>query len=87
MKIVWKNVSHILSGCKELAKNEYKKLRHDKGAALLHCQWYKTYGFEMHEKYCEHFVEKGMGVLENYKVKILWDFSIQRRNLIITSQV
>ena len=30
------NVSHIVSGCNEKAQNEYKKLRHDKFAALLH---------------------------------------------------
>ena len=33
---VTKNVSHIVSECNELAQNEYKKLRHDKVATLLH---------------------------------------------------
>ena len=72
------NVSHLVPGCNELAQNEYKKLRHDKVTALLHWQWCKTYGFETHEKYYEHFVEKEMRLLENERVKILWDFSIQR---------
>ena len=29
-------VAHIVSECKELTKNEYKKCRHDKVAAMLH---------------------------------------------------
>ena len=30
------NVSHIVSECNEPAQNEYKKLRYNKDAALLH---------------------------------------------------
>ena len=55
------NVSHVVSECN--APNEYKKLRHDKVAALLHWQWCKTYGFETHEKHYEHFVENDVRVL------------------------
>ena len=40
------NVSHIVSECNELAQNEYKKLRHNKVAALLQCKWCVTNGFE-----------------------------------------
>ena len=29
-------VAHIVSECKQLAQNEYKKCRHDKVAAMLH---------------------------------------------------
>ena len=29
-------VSHIVSECKQLAQNEYKKCRHDKIGAILH---------------------------------------------------
>ena len=64
----WKmdeNVSHIVSKCHELVQNKSKKLRHDKAVALLHWQWCKTYGFETHEKYYKHFVEKKMRVLAN----------------------
>ena len=63
---MWKNrwnISHIVSECNEQGQNEYKKLKHNKVAALLHWHWYKTYGFKMHEKYCEHFVEKEMNKL------------------------
>ena len=62
---MYENVCHLLSYCNELAQNEYKNLRHDKITALLHWQWCKTYGFEMHEKYYEHFFEKEMRVLKN----------------------
>ena len=64
------NLSHLVSQCNELAQNEYKNIRHDKVTALLH--WCKTYGFETHEEYYKHFVEKEMRVLENDRVKILW---------------
>ena len=39
-------------------------------------------GFETHGKYYKHFVEKEMRVLENDKVEILWNFSIQRETKI-----
>ena len=69
-------VSHIVSECKELAQNDYKKARHDKVAAILHWQMCQTYGFPTTKSY-EHFVDKEMAVLENEKVKLLWNFSIQ----------
>ena len=56
--------SHLVSKCSELAQKEYKKLRHDKVTALLHCQWWKTYGF------------RSYGFMD-YGVRILWEFSIQ----------
>ena len=78
------NVSHLVS---QLTQNEYKKFRYDKATALLHWKWCKTYGFETHEKHYEHFVEKEINVLENDSIKILWDFSIQRRKLTIINQI
>eukprot|EP00795_Rhopilema_esculentum_P013890 gene13890-biopygen3805 len=70
-------ISHILSECKELAQNDYKKARHDKVAAILHWQMCQKYGFPTTAKSYEHFVDKEMAVLENEEVKLLWDFSIQ----------
>ena len=70
-------VSHIVSECKELAQKDYKKARHDKVAAILHWQMCQKYGFPTAAKSYEHFVDKEMSVLENEKVKLLWDFSIQ----------
>ena len=37
----------------------------------------QTYGFPTTAKSYELFVDKEMAVLENEKVKLLWDFSIQ----------
>ena len=36
-------VSHIVSECKQLAQNEYKKCRHDKIAAILHWSMCREY--------------------------------------------
>ena len=70
-------VSHIVSECKELAQTEYKKIRHDKVAAILHWQFCQKYGFPTTAKSYEHFIDKEMTVLENEEIKLLWDFSIQ----------
>ena len=70
-------VSHIVSECKELAQTEYKKIRHDKVAAILHWQFCQKYGFPATAKSYEHFIDKEMTVLENEEIKLLWDFSIQ----------
>ena len=59
------NVTHIVSKCHELMQNKWKKLRHDKVAALLYWQRCKTYEFQTHEKYYKHFVEKEIRVLAN----------------------
>ena len=61
--------------------------KHDKTTALLHWQWCKTYGFEMHKKYYEHFVEREMRVLKNDRVMILWDFLLQRQKLTLINQI
>ena len=70
-------IAHVLSECKQLAQNEYKKVRHDKIAAAIHWHLSKKYGFQCGEKSYQHFVSKDNSVLENDEVKILWDFSIQ----------
>ena len=70
-------VSHIVSECRELAQTEYKKIRHDKVAAILKWQLCQKYGFPTTAKSFEHFVHKEMTVLENEEIKLLWDFSIQ----------
>ena len=75
-------VSHIVSECKELAQNDYKKVRHDKVAAILHWNMCKKYGFPTTSKSYEHFVDKEKTVLENKEVKLLWDVSIQTENKI-----
>ena len=51
-------VSHIVSECKELAQNDYKKARHDKVAAILHWQMCQTYGFPTTTKSYENKIYK-----------------------------
>ena len=76
-RLCGKEMRLSVSECKELAQNDYKKARHDKVAAILHWQMCQKYGFPTAAKSYEHFVDKEMSVLENEKVKLLWDFSIQ----------
>ena len=50
-------IAHVLSECKQLAQNEYKKGRHDKIAAAIHWHLCKKYGFQCGEKSHHHFVK------------------------------
>ena len=70
-------IAHVVSECKVFAQNEYKKLRHDKVAAILHWELCKKYGFALSGKSYEHFVDKERKVLENDRAKLLWDWSVQ----------
>ena len=75
-------ISYVRSECKQLAQNEYRKWRHNKIATILHWSLCKQYGFEHSMKYYEHFVKKENKVLENERVKIIWDVSIQTERMI-----
>ena len=74
----YETTDHILNGCPKLAQTEYK-CRHDKVAAALHWSLCKKYGFSHGNKWYEHWAEK---VLENDKVKLLWDFHVQSDHII-----
>ena len=74
----YETIDHILNGCPKLAQTEYK-CRHDKVAAALHWSLCKEYGFTHGKKWYEHWAEK---VLENDKVKLLWDFHVQSDHVI-----
>ncbi|XP_063687998.1 uncharacterized protein LOC134821231 [Bolinopsis microptera] len=74
----YETIDHILSGCPKLSQTEYK-CRHDKVAAALHWSLCKEYGFPRSKRWYEHRAEK---VLENEKVKILWDFHVQSDHVI-----
>ena len=65
------SVSHIMPECRELAQIEYKKVRHDKVAAILHWQLCRKNGFPTTAKSYEHFIDKEMTVLENEEIKLL----------------
>ena len=66
-------VSHLASECAKLAQTEYKR-RHDNVARYIHWLLAEKCGFERATKWYE---QKPEGVLENCKIKLLWDFMIQ----------
>ena len=66
------SVQHIVSGCEKLAQKEYKRRQHNV-AKKIHSDLCKKHDLEHHEKWCDHILE---GVIENDKVKLLWDISI-----------
>ena len=62
-----------MSGCPTLAKSEYI-VRHNKVAQYIHHRLCQHYGISVTSHWYKHEVAP---VVENNKVKILWDFSIQ----------
>ena len=67
-------VAHIVSECSKLAQKEYKQVRHDNVAKMLHWKLCEKWGFNGAEKWYIHQPEK---FLESENCKILWDFPIQ----------
>ena len=67
-------VSHITTECKKLAQNQYKSWRHDKVAQAIHWNLCKKFNLQCKETWHDHSPE---AVMENYQVKLLWDFRIQ----------
>jgi len=67
-------VAHIVSECQKLAQKEYKEVRHDNLAKVIHWKLCEKWGFEKSDKWYTHKPEK---VLESDECKILWDFPIQ----------
>ena len=64
--------TYLVSKCSELAQKEYKR-RHDKVATAVHWSILKTNNLPHSKHWYEH---KAEAVIENEKVKILWDFNI-----------
>ena len=71
-------VMHILSECKKLAQREYKK-RHDRVASIIHWELCAIHGFQRSKNWFDHLAES---VMENDRVKILWDFNIHTDRVI-----
>ena len=66
-----------MSECKQLVQTEYKNCQYDKVAGMIHWSLCKQYGFPCGERSYQHSMTNEMKVLENYEVKVLWDFPIQ----------
>ena len=67
------SVTHIVSACSNLAKNQYRK-RHDKLGKKIHWLLCKKFLIDCNEKWFLHEPEP---VQENERCKLLWDFTIQ----------
>ena len=67
------SVTHIVSACPNLAKNQYRK-RHDKLGKKIHWLLCKKFLIDCNEKWFLHEPEP---VQENERCKLLWDFTIQ----------
>ena len=67
------NVDHVVSGSKKLAQKEFKR-RHDNVPKVVHWKLSEKYGLERSEKWHDNTPES---VVENERIKILWDVCIQ----------
>ena len=65
-------VAHIVAERSKLAQNDFKKLKHDNVAKVIHWKLCGKWGFERGDKWYTHVPEK---VLESEYCKLLWDFS------------
>lgn len=66
-------VQHILCGCRVLANTDYLE-RHNRVGNIIHWALARKWGFETAPKYYQH---EPKSVLDNDKIKILWDFPIR----------
>ena len=69
-----KTVAHIVAEFRKLAQKQYKQVRHDNVAKVIHWKLCEKWGFEKSDQWYTHKPEK---VLESEECKILWDFPIQ----------
>ena len=67
-------VVHIVSECSKLAQKQYKQVRHDNKAKMLHWKLCEKWGFNKAEKW---YIHKPQKVLESENCKILWGFPIE----------
>ena len=72
------SVEHLVAECEKVAQTEYKQ-RHDSIARIVHLEMCQKYGLIGEMKWYNHRPES---VLENERVKILWDFSIQTDHIV-----
>ena len=71
-------INHIISECSKLAQKQYKA-RHDWVGKVIHWEMYKKLRFDHTNKWYMH---NQASVLENDTHKLLWDFDIQKDQLI-----
>ena len=74
------SIDHVVSGCRKLVQEEYKR-RHDDLGKIVHWKLARKCSFEVGNKWYE---DESESVLESEDYKILWDFSIQTDHVIET---
>ena len=72
------SITHLIAECKKLAQKEYKQ-RHHNTARIVHLEVCQKFGLVDKVKWYNH---KPASVVENDRVKILWDFNIQTDHVI-----
>ena len=72
-------VTHIVSVCSNLAKNQYRK-RHDKLGKKIHWLLCKKFLEDCNEKWFLHEPEPTQ---ENERCNLLWDFTIQTGKVLV----
>ena len=72
------SITHLIAECKKLAQKEYKQ-RQDNIARIVYLELCKKFGLVGEVKW---YIYKPASVVENEKVKILWDFIIQTDHII-----
>lgn len=65
-------VQHLIAGCSVLVNSEYKA-RHNKVASIIHWRLCQKFEIDVHKNWYRH---EPHAVIENDKVKILWDVNI-----------
>jgi hypothetical protein len=73
------SVGHLVSECSKLAQLEYKR-RHDNVARIVHWELCRKYELERSAVW---YLHEPQGVMENERVKVLWDIMIQCDHFIV----
>ena len=72
------SITHLIAECKKLARKEYKQI-HDNIARIVHLELCQKCGLVGEVKWYNH---KPASVVENERIKIMWDFNIQTDHVI-----
>ena len=72
------SLTHLTAECKRLVQKQYKQ-KPDNIARIVHLELCKKFGLVGKVKKYNH---KRVSVVENERVKILWDFNIQTDHII-----
>lgn len=74
-------IHHVIAGCSTLAATSYTE-RHNQVALVIHRGICKKYGLPVPEEW----YQLPESVVENERVKVLWDFSIQTDKQVIANK-